>query len=112
MYDSYTSTVGQYRTYPLGFTHNGSSGSRSPPYQPHGGRIRAPRHNVSRSLARGGAAETVMALFADALEDTLSSIHDAGRRHALRVVRDEGAGGEAAGVVRAVEATVVYAPID
>ena len=22
--DSYTSTVGQYRTYPLGFTHNGS----------------------------------------------------------------------------------------
>ena len=35
MYDSYTSTVGQYRTYPLGFTHNGSSGSRSPPYQPH-----------------------------------------------------------------------------
>ena len=22
MYDSYTSTVGQYRTYPLGFTHN------------------------------------------------------------------------------------------
>ena len=35
MYDSYTSTVGQYRTYPLGFTHNGSGGSRSPPYQPH-----------------------------------------------------------------------------
>ena len=29
MYDSYTSTVGQYRTYPLGFTHNGSCGSRS-----------------------------------------------------------------------------------
>ena len=24
MYDSYTSTVGQYRTYPLGFTYNGS----------------------------------------------------------------------------------------
>ena len=24
MYDSYTSTVGQHRTYPLGFTHNRS----------------------------------------------------------------------------------------
>ena len=45
--DSYTSTVGQYRTYPLGFTHNGSCGSRSPPYQSHRGRTRAPRHNVS-----------------------------------------------------------------
>ena len=44
-------------------------------------------NNVSRSLARGGAAETVMALFADALEDTLSSIHDAGRRHALYVYK-------------------------
>ena len=30
MYDSYTSTVGQYRTYPLGFTHNGLCGSRRP----------------------------------------------------------------------------------
>ena len=47
-----------------------------------------------------------MALFVDAFHDTLSSIHDAGRRHALPVVRDEGAGGEAAGVVRAVEATL------
>ena len=35
MYDSHTSTVGQYRTYPLGFTHNRSCGSRSPPCQPH-----------------------------------------------------------------------------
>ena len=47
MYDSYTSTVSQYRTYPLGFTHNRSCGSRSPPCQPHRGRTRAPRHNVS-----------------------------------------------------------------
>ena len=39
-----------------------------------------------------------MAHFADALEDALSSIHDAGRRHTLRVVRDEGAGGKAARV--------------
>ena len=29
----------------------------------------------------------LMAHFADALEDALSSIHDAGGRHALRVVR-------------------------
>ena len=35
MYDSYTSTVGEYRTYPLGFTHNRSCGSRSSPCQPH-----------------------------------------------------------------------------
>ena len=31
MYVSYTSTVGEFRTYPLGFTHDRSCGSRSPP---------------------------------------------------------------------------------
>ena len=55
------------------------------PRRPHPARGGAPRHSVSRSLARGGAAETVVAQFADALEDALSSIHDAGRRHALYV---------------------------
>ena len=39
VYDSCTSTVGQYGTYPLGFTHNRSCGSRSPPCQPHRGHL-------------------------------------------------------------------------
>ena len=39
-----------------------------------------------------------MARFADALEDALRPVHDAGRGDALRIVRDERAGGEAAGV--------------
>ena len=42
LYDSYTSTVGEYRNYPLGLIHKRSCGSRSPPCQPDRGRIRAP----------------------------------------------------------------------
>ena len=47
-----------------------------------------------------------MARFADALEDALRPVHDAGRGDALRIVRDERAGGEAAGVVGAVGAAL------
>ena len=54
------------------------------------GHNRAPRHNGSR--ARQGAAETSVARFADALEDALRPVHDAGRGDALRIVRDERAG--------------------
>ena len=67
VYDSYTSTVGEYRTYPLGFTHDRLCGSRSPPCQLHRGRTRAPRHNVSRSLALDHACyDSTPALHVDA----------------------------------------------
>ena len=35
-------------------------------------------------------------------EDAVSSVHDDGVRHPLRIVRDKGTGGEALGVVRKV----------
>ena len=68
---------------------------------------RVSRRGASRSRwRRRRAAETVVALFADAFENALSAVHDTGRRDALRIVRDEGARGEAARVVGAVGAAL------
>ena len=65
---------------------------------------RTPRHGISRTRRR--AAETGVALLADAFEYPLRAVHDACCRDALCVVRDEGARGEAARVVCAVGAAL------
>ena len=65
-------------------------------------RARAPRRDASRT--RQCAAEAVVALFADAFEDALRSVHDARCGDALAKVGDEGARGEAARIVGAVDA--------